>query len=200
MEAGNSATRASSPAQRTSHSAPTPNTADPHHHFGLEGHYEPRLVDDCFALAWRKAGVTRMNGQKNISVLVVEDSAIVRKCLRVLLSEADNIHSIQEAKDAVQGVALFDRARPDVVILDLHLPRGNGLDVLRHVKGVSPFCVVIVLTTYAFPDVRHTCLESGADYFLSKPTEFEKILEILASMRPFALESSEAQQGKGKPS
>lgn len=117
-----------------------------------------------------------------ISVLLVEDFAPVRQRLRSLLSARAGIEIAGEAPTASEALRLFTVRRPDVVVLDIQLPDGNGIEVLRTIKSSSPSCVVIMLTSHGAEAYREACHEAGADHFFEKATEFERIPETLEAL------------------
>jgi DNA-binding NarL/FixJ family response regulator len=80
------------------------------------------------------------------------------------------------ANQAIDGIS---RTHPDVVLLDIRLDEGNGMDVLRQVKHLDRPPVVFVLTNYAYPQYRAKFLEGGADYFFDKSTELDAMVETL---------------------
>ena len=84
-----------------------------------------------------------------------------------------------QARKATEAIAAFHQLRPEVVILDIQMPDGCGIDVLAHIKKESPQTTVIMLTNYPLPPFKKRCLEAGADYFFDKSTEFEKVIEVL---------------------
>jgi DNA-binding NarL/FixJ family response regulator len=86
------------------------------------------------------------------------------------------------AGDLRGAEASIRQLRPDAVILDIRLPGGSGITLLRHMKRERPAATVIVLTNYPYPQYREECLDAGADYFLYKATEFDKVGEILNRM------------------
>ncbi len=118
-----------------------------------------------------------------IAVLIVEDFAPIRQRLRSLLSGAAGVEVVGEAGDVDEALRLFPVCRPDAVILDIQLPDGSGLDVLRTIKKTSPACVVIMLSSHGAEEYREACLQSGADHFFPKATEFERIPETLEALR-----------------
>jgi len=138
---------------------------------------------------------SRMNPllRKPISVLVVEDSVVVRARLRALLAEERAIHVVAEAGDVEEAIKQFSLLVPDAVVLDLQLRQGSGLDVVRHIRRAGSQCVVIMLTNYAHPDFREVCQRHGADFFFHKATEFERVAEVLAACA--ATESSDSSPG-----
>ena len=114
-----------------------------------------------------------------VSVLVVDDSAIIRQRLRALLAEADHIRWVGEAGSRAEAWTLFGQTHPEVVLLDLCLPDGSGLELLCRIKQAAPSCLVIVLTNSRESIFRHECQRCGADHFLHKATEFEQVVDLL---------------------
>ena len=118
-----------------------------------------------------------------ISVLVVEDSALIRERLCRMLSAKDGVHVVGEAAGVHEALRLFAACQPDAVVLDLQLPDGCGIDVLRKIKRDAPGCVVVVLTSHSGKEWRAACLDLGADHFLEKAREFERLGETLTQLR-----------------
>ena len=116
---------------------------------------------------------------KPVSVLVVDGSALIRQRLRALLAEDDHIRWVGEAGSRAEAWNLFVQIRPEVVLLDLRLPDGSGLELLCRIKQAAPSCLVIVLTNSRESIFRHECQRCGADHFLHKATEFEQVAGLL---------------------
>ena len=121
----------------------------------------------------------RPSAIKPVSVLVVDDSAIIRSRLRALLAEDDHIRWVGEAGSRAEAWTVFGQIRPEVVLLDLRLPDGNGLGLLCRIKQATPSCLVIVLTNSCESIFRHESQRCGADHFLHKATEFEQVVDLL---------------------
>lgn len=117
--------------------------------------------------------------QTRVTVLVVDDADVFRSRLCDLLREDDRVEIIGEARDVREALAKFEAARPDAVVLDYCLPDGTALTVLRHVKQSAPWCLVIVLTNLREPVFEQVCAAVGADHFLHKATDFERVPEVL---------------------
>lgn len=107
------------------------------------------------------------------SIMLVEDAEPVRQRLSKILKEMSDGALVLEAANVADALRQYDLLKPGTLLLDLGLPDGDGLDVLRHVKTADKDCVVVVLTNYADPETRQKCLEKGADYVFSKSHEFE---------------------------
>jgi DNA-binding NarL/FixJ family response regulator len=118
---------------------------------------------------------------ETMNVLVVDDAPQIRKRLIALLRTAGNVTVVGEA-ESVRAAIDEAAARPvDVMLLDLQLTDGNGLEVLAAVKPAHPALRVIVLSNFATPQYRQASLAAGADVFLDKSTEFQRVPEILRS-------------------
>jgi NarL family two-component system response regulator LiaR len=103
-----------------------------------------------------------------IRVLVVDDHAVVREGLRTFLSLQDGIEVVGEAADGEQGVVEAERLRPDVVLMDLVMPRLDGVGAMRELRRRLPGARVIVLTSYAEDDRLLPAIQAGAAGYLLK--------------------------------
>jgi len=118
------------------------------------------------------------SSNSKIKVFIVDDSLIVREHLVTMLDELAGIEIVGQAENVAEAINGIRILQPDVVILDIRMPDGNGIDVLRHVKQDEVSPMVIILTNYPYPAYRQKCLEAGADFFLDKSTEFDQIPEL----------------------
>ncbi len=114
-----------------------------------------------------------------LKVFITDDSLIVREHLVTMLDELAGIEIVGQAENVAEAISGIQNLQPDVVILDIRMPDGSGIDVLRHIKqdGVGP--MVIILTNYPYPGYRQKCMQAGADFFLDKSTEFDQIPKLL---------------------
>jgi DNA-binding NarL/FixJ family response regulator len=116
-------------------------------------------------------------------VFLVEDSALIRERLLQLLAGLDGVEVVGDADNTVDAIAGIVAAAPDIVVLDIKLKSGSGIEVLKRIKQSLPSVTVIMLTNYATSEYRRTCLEAGAEYFLDKTNEFENLRGILHQLR-----------------
>jgi DNA-binding NarL/FixJ family response regulator len=126
------------------------------------------------------------------SVLIADESAMVRERLAALVRETIGGEMIREAGCVREARTLFLQCHPAAVILDLQLPDGTGLELVRRIKRTDPACLVLVLANYQDPVFKEECLRQGADYFLHKATEFEQAAELLRGI-------NQGQPGGGAP-
>lgn len=119
-------------------------------------------------------------------VFIVDDSAIVRERLITLLAEVPNVTIAGEAEMARDAIAGIKRQQPDIVVLDISMPGGSGIQVLEAVKKAQPAPVVIMLTNFDHPQYRQRCMQLGADHFLDKSSNFERVIDIVREFHPAA--------------
>jgi DNA-binding NarL/FixJ family response regulator len=115
-------------------------------------------------------------------VFIVDDSSVIVERLTLLLEDTPGVELVGHAADVPQAVQRVLETTPDALVLDLHMPGGTGLDVLRAIRPVRPGIHVLVFTNYPQDEYRQRCLTAGAEYFLDKSTEFEKIPCILREL------------------
>jgi DNA-binding NarL/FixJ family response regulator len=114
-----------------------------------------------------------------MKVLIVDDAPLVRERLRALLQEVEGIEMIAEAEEQLEAVDRIKEIHPDVLILDIQLRGGSGINVLHEIKNHELFPTVIIFTNYPYPRYREQYMKAGAHFFFDKSTEFERIPEIL---------------------
>ncbi|MEN2422494.1 response regulator transcription factor [Streptomyces rimosus] len=105
-----------------------------------------------------------------IRVLVVDDEALVRTGLRMILEPTDDIEVVAEAGDGREAITAAARHRPDVVLMDVRMPEMDGLTALRELRRSPAAPKVIMLTTFDLDDYVHSALRNGACGFLLKDT------------------------------
>jgi DNA-binding NarL/FixJ family response regulator len=120
--------------------------------------------------------------KKKMRVFIADDSGAVVKRLADLLDEVPGAQLVGQASDVPEAVLGIQKMKPDALILDLQMPGGSGLDVLRAVRADYPHLYVLICTNYPYQQYREECLTAGANFFLDKSAEFEKIPAILREL------------------
>lgn len=117
-----------------------------------------------------------------MKVFIADDSRAVVERLADLLEEVPGVRLVGRAGDVSGTVRGVHEMNPDALILDLQMPGGSGLDVLRAVRVNHPYLQVLICTNYPYLEYREECLSAGANFFLDKSEEFEKIPAILRKL------------------
>lgn len=115
-------------------------------------------------------------------MLIVDDATLIRERLISMLKRVRGIANIREAADVTEGIERSEESCPDLMLLDISMPGGSGIDVLRVVKKRDPAPVVAVLTNYPYDEYQQRCEELGADYVFDKTSEFHKVLEVVKDL------------------
>ena len=117
--------------------------------------------------------------KKSYRILIVEDYRILREGLRALLSSNPNFEVVGEAEDGRDAVRCAQELKPDLVLMDLSMPKMNGLDAIAEVKNQCPDTKVLVLTVHKADEYVFESLTAGADgYLLKDATHAELTLAI----------------------
>lgn len=117
-----------------------------------------------------------------VRVLVVDDQRVVRDGLLLLLGLLDGVTVVGTAVDGADALARVEQAEPDVVLMDLNMPRMDGVEATRRLAADQPHVRVVVLTTYAEDDWVFAALQAGARGFLTKDAGAEEILHAITTV------------------
>ena len=117
-----------------------------------------------------------------VRVLIVEDSQIVQAVLARNLATIPNVAVAGVSFTGRSGIAAIHKLRPDVVLLDLTMPDGNGFDVLTAIRGDDHQPLVIVLTFHSENPIRARCMELGAHVFIDKGGNAQALFDILTQL------------------
>jgi len=114
-----------------------------------------------------------------IRLLVVDDHAVVRRGLRGFLELLDDIEIVGEAEDGIQAVAEVGRLRPDVVLMDLVMPRLDGIGAIAAIKQTYPEVEIVALTSFIEEEKVTAALEAGASGYLLKDAEADEVADAI---------------------
>jgi NarL family two-component system response regulator LiaR len=114
-----------------------------------------------------------------IRIVLVDDHAVVREGLRFLLEQQPDMKVVGEGKDGAQGIALVTSLLPDVVLLDLLMPRMDGITAVREMKRLTPSTHIIMLTSYYEDDQIFGAIKAGALSYLLKDASPEELVEAV---------------------
>ncbi|HEX4039687.1 MAG TPA: response regulator transcription factor [Acidobacteriaceae bacterium] len=118
----------------------------------------------------------------SIKILIVDDHAIVRQGFAALLSTVPGFAVVGEAADGEQAVEMFRKHRPDVTLMDLRLPKLNGVEAIAKIRGESPGARIIVLTTYDGDEDIYRAMQAGAKGYLLKGMDLKDLTEAVRTV------------------
>ena len=117
-------------------------------------------------------------------LLIVDDEALVRAGLKMILESDDELEVVAEAEDGADAAAMVKEHRPDVVLMDIRMPRLDGLAATREVQALPDPPKIVVLTTFDLDDYVFRALQAGASGFLLKdtpPRELVQAIKVVAA-------------------
>lgn len=114
-----------------------------------------------------------------IRVALVDDDALIREGLRMILDQAADIDVVATAADGVEAVQVAREVRPDVMLVDIRMPRLDGIEATRQIVGQPEAPRIIILTTFELDEYVFEALRAGASGFLLKRTEPDRLLEAI---------------------
>ncbi len=114
-----------------------------------------------------------------IRVMITDDHLIVREGLRLILETADDIEVVGEAVDGAECLELVAKLNPQVILMDLQMPRMDGITAIEHLRKEFPEIAIVILTTYNEDDLMIRGLQSGARGYLLKDSSRENLLDAI---------------------
>ena len=127
-----------------------------------------------------------------IRVLIADDHPLMRSGLRAMIGQEHDLSLAAEAEDGAEAVALYDLHRPDVVLMDLRMPRLDGVSAIRAIRGSYPEARIVALTSSEGDADIYRALDAGACGYLIKDT---LITEVVAAIRSAAAGKSAITPG-----
>lgn len=114
---------------------------------------------------------------ETIRVLIAEDHAVVREGLRLLIASEAGMEVVGQAANGVEAVQMARSLQPDVILLDLVMPRKNGLEAIDEIKQETPEARILVLTSFAEDDKVFPAIKAGAQGYLLKDSSPQELLQ-----------------------
>ena len=119
------------------------------------------------------------NEMKNARLLIVDDHEIFRRGLRALLEPSSEWQICGEAVDGVDAIEQCRSLKPDIVVLDVSMPRLNGLEAARLICKQTPEPHIVIITQHDSPQIRSAALEAGARAFVTKSSVGSELVSAL---------------------
>jgi len=117
-----------------------------------------------------------------IRILVVDDHPVVRHGLRNLLGEHPEWEIVDEAGDGIEAVEKADRLKPDVIVLDVSMPRMNGLEACRQIRKMVPQSEVLIVTQHDSPQMMREAMGAGARGYIVKSNAARDLLAAVEAV------------------
>ena len=114
-----------------------------------------------------------------IRVLITDDHLIVREGLRLILETAEGLEVVGEATDGAECLRLVPELKPDVILMDLQMPRMDGITAIEHLQRELPQIAIVILTTYNEDELMVRGLQAGARGYLLKDSSRETLLDTI---------------------
>jgi NarL family two-component system response regulator LiaR len=118
-----------------------------------------------------------------IRVVIADDHAVVRQGTRSLLEREDDIEVVGEARDGEEAVRLIQQLKPDVAIVDVSMPKLNGVEVTKLVKPTCPSTSILILSAYDNDEYVFALLEAGAAGYLLKDVDSREVVDAVRRVR-----------------
>lgn len=129
-------------------------------------------------------------------ILIADDHAVAREGLRAMLGRRKDFQVVGDARDGEEAIARYEELKPDVLLLDLRMPRRDGFAVLDALKGRCPPACVLVMTTYEGDEDVRRALAAGARGYLLKDATRQQVWEAIDAVRTGGMAVAPAMVGK----
>jgi NarL family two-component system response regulator LiaR len=116
---------------------------------------------------------------ETIRILIADDHAIVRRGLRTLISSEEGMELVGEASDGLEAVQQAQLLKPDVILMDMVMPRKNGLEAIKEIQDAVPEARILVLTSFAEDEQIFPAIKAGALGYLLKDSSPDQLLEAI---------------------
>jgi len=117
-----------------------------------------------------------------IRILITDDHPVVRHGIRQILNDLEEEKIIQEAGNGRELFAKLNKNDFDIILLDISMPEGSGINVLKYIQNNKIRIVTIVVTNYPIMQYKNKCFELGADFFFGKASEFEEVFKLVEKL------------------
>ena len=114
-----------------------------------------------------------------IRIMIVDDHAIVRRGIKALLAEMDDMQVVGEADNGLEAVRLSKQLEPDVILMDLLMPNMDGIEATRQILGQQPHMRVLVMTSFVHDEKIIPAIKAGASGYVLKESEPEELIRSI---------------------
>jgi len=118
-----------------------------------------------------------------IRIIIADDHVVLREGTRELLQRESDLEVVGEAGDGVETVELVRKTKPDVAIVDIAMPKLNGIEATKQIKTISPSTAVLILTGYEYDQYVFALLEAGAAGYLLKDVQIQEVIDAIRAVK-----------------
>jgi len=119
---------------------------------------------------------------KKITILLAENHVVVRESIRRFLEREANFEVVGEAGDGEEAVQMASQLKPDVIVMDISMPKLNGIEATKQIKALQPSAVVLILTAYDYEQYIFPLLEAGAAGYLLKDVSSRELVSAIQTV------------------
>ena len=127
-------------------------------------------------------GYSVHNKSKDMKVIIADDSKLIRDRITERVELIDTVNVVAQTTNSFETIEEIKKHKPDVLILDIRMPEGSGINVLKYIQKNKTKIVTIVVTNYPIIQYKNKCFELGADFFFSKVTEFDEVFKLVEKL------------------
>jgi DNA-binding NarL/FixJ family response regulator len=135
------------------------------------------------SFSFLSADIAMPEEDARITILAVDDHTLVREGLREILETQEDMSVVGEAADSDTAVALAERMRPDIILLDIEIPGADVADTIRELRKRSPQSRVIILSMYESPELVQAALDAGVHGYLLKSIHWQELAVAIRAIR-----------------
>ena len=117
-----------------------------------------------------------------MKVIIADDSKLIRDRIAERMKLIDTVNIVAQTTNSFETIEEIRKHKPDILILDIRMPEGSGINVLKYIKKTKKRIVIIVVTNYPIVQYKNKCFELGADYFFSKASEFDEVFKLVEKL------------------
>ena len=118
----------------------------------------------------------------DMKVIIADDSKLIRDRIAERVSLIDSVSVVAQTTNSGETIKEIEKHKPDLLILDIRMPEGSGINVLKYIKKNKTKIITIVVTNYPIVQYKDKCFELGVDYFFSKATEFDEVFKLVEKL------------------
>ena len=117
-----------------------------------------------------------------MKLIIADDSKLIRDRITERVELIDSVNVVAQTTNSFETIEEIKKHKPEVLILDIRMPEGSGINVLKYIKKNKTQIVTIVVTNYPIIQYKNKCFELGADYFFCKASEFDEVFKLVEKL------------------